>query len=221
MSLTVETLSDVFSLADFLSTVLGNHSEIVIHDTSTLDQSIVYIHNGHLSGRKVGDAMTDYALKLIKNSHFKETDYITNYYSKNINSHKFRSSTYFIKNKRGLLIGLLCINVDITHIEEARSVLDSFLCLPSVQENEKENTSTLSTMELLSGNPADTVKEMTQSILSTYNVEVERLTKEEKIEIISTLHDSGVFLMKGSVSIVASELKLSDPTVYRYLQKLN
>ena len=56
---------------------------------------------------------------------------------------------------------------------------------------------------------------------SNYPVPVERLTQDEKMEIMATLNRKGVFLLKGSVSYVAKELHSSEASIYRYLGKLN
>ena len=52
-------------------------------------------------------------------------------------------------------------------------------------------------------------------------MEVDRLTQEEKMEIMDILNRKGVFLLKGSVSHVAQALHSSEASIYRYLGKLN
>ena len=58
-------------------------------------------------------------------------------------------------------------------------------------------------------------------VVSSYPVPVERLTQDEKMEIMAALNRKGVFLLKGSVSYVAKELHSSEASIYRYLGKLN
>ena len=41
------------------------------------------------------------------------------------------------------------------------------------------------------------------------------------MEIMDILNRKGVFLLKGSVSYVAKELRSSEASIYRYLGKLN
>ena len=59
------------------------------------------------------------------------------------------------------------------------------------------------------------------SVVANYPVEVDRLTQDEKMDIMETLSRKGVFLLKGSVSYVAKELHSSEASIYRYLGKLN
>ena len=59
------------------------------------------------------------------------------------------------------------------------------------------------------------------SVIADYPVPVDRLTQDEKMEIMDALNRKGVFLLKGSVSHVARELHSSEASIYRYLGKLN
>ena len=58
-------------------------------------------------------------------------------------------------------------------------------------------------------------------VVANYPVEVDRLTQDEKMEIMDILNRKGVFLLKGSVSHVAQALHSSEASIYRYLGKLN
>ena len=218
MNFTVEKLEELFPLADFLSSCLGPNSEVVIHDISDLTHSLIYAKNAHLSGRKIGDSMTDYALKAIKNAQYLDQSFLSNYYAKSINSRKFKSSTFFIKNSANQLIGLLCVNTDISIYEKLKNTIDDLIQLPALTDTESNNSTTV---ELLSGDPTATISEITQNVLSKYTVDVARLTKEEKTAIVMELNDAGVFLMKGAVPCVAQQLELSVPTLYRYLKQIN
>ncbi|MFT8632944.1 MAG: helix-turn-helix domain-containing protein, partial [Liquorilactobacillus ghanensis] len=47
------------------------------------------------------------------------------------------------------------------------------------------------------------------------------LSQEKKIQICSKLNDRGIFQIKGAISKVAKLLKVSEPSVYRYLKIIN
>ena len=55
------------------------------------------------------------------------------------------------------------------------------------------------------------------SVIADYPVPVDRLTQDEKMEIMDALNRKGVFLL----SHVARELHSSEASIYRYLGKLN
>ena len=52
-------------LVDFISAILGNNSVVVLNDPTDLDNSVVYIKNGELTGRKVGDPASNFVLKIV------------------------------------------------------------------------------------------------------------------------------------------------------------
>ena len=61
------------------------------------------------------------------------------------------------------------------------------------------------------------------SILREHGIEPGQvqLSADEKFQIINTLNERGVFLLKNSVVEVAEQLNSSEATIYRYLSKLN
>ena len=83
-------------------------------------------------------------------------------------------------------------------------------------ENQKEIEENLSTC---------TLEELTSTIINQVLdqavIEPERMSADEKIAIVSQLHEKGVFLLKGSVIEVAERLKTSEATIYRYLKQLS
>ena len=50
---------------------------------------------------------------------------------------------------------------------------------------------------------------------------VDRLTQDEKMEIMDALNRKGVFLLKGSVSHVARSFTAPEASIYRLSGKLN
>ncbi|EBL8544333.1 DNA-binding protein, partial [Salmonella enterica] len=58
------------------------------------------------------------------------------------------------------------------------------------------------------------------NVINIGNINPESLNAENKSHIISLLNDEGVFLLKGAVTKVAKKLNISEPTVYKYIQKL-
>lgn len=43
---------------------------------------------------------------------------------------------------------------------------------------------------------------------------------EERISIVEELYKNGLFVLKGSVYALAKALEVSEPTVYRYLNRV-
>ncbi|GAI72014.1 unnamed protein product [marine sediment metagenome] len=49
-------------IAEAIGKTFGKNCEVVIHDYSNPNHSIIKIVNGYITGRKVGDSLTDLAL---------------------------------------------------------------------------------------------------------------------------------------------------------------
>lgn len=216
-------LESYFPIASFIAAIVGPKCEVVVHDISDPERSIIFIENGHISGRKIGDSSTDLVLKILKGEAYRDQEYIVNYKATGPLGQKFRSSTYFIKDTQGKLVGLMCLNIDITHVEVAAEwishVLQGGSLTPPVpMESIPEEK--LQESEFLQGNVDDLLQHIIANSLSKVNLPIDRLSSNEKIEIVKELNEQGVFLLKGGVSQVASALSISEPTVYRYLQKL-
>ncbi|HKJ86737.1 MAG TPA: PAS domain-containing protein, partial [Spirochaetia bacterium] len=88
-------------------------TEIVLHDISNLDRSIIAIENAHISGRRVGGSSTDLVLRILREQSFRERDFTPAYTSGSATGKFLNSGTYFIKHE-GELLGLLCTNTDLT-----------------------------------------------------------------------------------------------------------
>lgn len=217
-----KSISSYIHLVHFLGEVLGPDYEIALHDAKKPSQSIVAIVNNHISGRDIGAPLTDWAAKLIDDKEYLRSNYIASYNSLAKDNQLIRSSMFFIKDGNEL-IGLLCINFDSSrYLDLSKSVLQ--LCHPDYLVEKNYNftpdASALDIPETFSS----TIAEMTDSVLNDYfageKIPPSRLTKAERLKIVRTLSDKGVFLVKGSVGQVAAQLCCSESTIYRYLNKI-
>lgn len=203
-------LKPYVAIVDFLAEVLGSNAEIVLHDVSDIDKSIVAIRNNHISNRKVGDPGTNLALKILKDGKYSNKDYITNYKGISENGKTLKSSTYFIRDPERRIIGMLCINMDHDKLIQFRNYLNGIIDFP-LEDNEEK------TIERFSTSVEELAFESIDTAIKNFGISPERMAQDEKIQIIKELNNNGVFLLKGSVSEVASQLKVSEATIYRYL----
>jgi predicted transcriptional regulator YheO len=208
-----EILESYLPLVDFIASVNGKGCEVVLHDLRKLDNSIIGIKNNHITGRTINDTITDFALDIIHKKKHKDKNYICNYMGKTSNGRKkIRASTYFIRDQEDNLIGMLCTNIDVTALSNARKYIDDLIMI-------KENSETKE-QENFSLNINAHVNSIISKTLSEFGSEPFRMTMEEKKNIIKDLENKGVFKLKGVIGAVASSLKVSDQTVYRYLKEL-
>ncbi|EOL44021.1 hypothetical protein RV11_GL000277 [Enterococcus phoeniculicola] len=220
--LQVDKVLDLSTLVDFLAEVLGKRTEIVLHDLKDVTTSIVYIKNGELTGRTLGQATTDFSLRLIESGNTKKVPYITNYMGKDLKGKLFTSSTFFIKNFEEDLIGLLCINTDTSEVTTAIELLKSmqprcFYEQEPVVNKSKEQTQL---QEVLQGNPKEIIQMTVERVMSDTTIPFSRLTAEEKLIIFERLNREGIFLMKKSVERLAEIFQISIPSCYRYIRKI-
>ncbi len=199
---------------EFLAEVMGEHCEVVLHDVEDFENSIVAIENNHISGREVGDSLTDLALNILKDEENLECNYLANYTGKTYDGKELRSSTYFIRDDKGKVIAMLCINIDLSRYIEARDLLNTMIG----ERNEiEENNNEKNFAENFTSSIEELIDSMIENSIGSKSIPPNRMTAEEKKDITKKLDKRGVFLLKNSVSKVAKKLHTSEATVYRYL----
>jgi|SRR5699024_842312 len=207
-------------IIEFIAKTMGDNCEVILHDISNPDHSIIDIFNGHISGRKIGGPMTDLALKLVSDKKFLDHDYMANYKSTTRNGKLLRSSVYFIKDENRKLIGLICINVDVSSLSKVQEILDNYLPLHSKESSSHSfNEDNDDISENLEHNPTKVLKlliEEGNEELGFYSFK----NMNEKLKAVRKWDEKGVFMLKGGVSEVADILGVSEPTVYRYLKMI-
>lgn len=201
-------------LIDFLAELLGENVEIALHDFSQLENSITAIKNSHVSGRAVGAPATDFVLNILKNEKSDTTDYITNYKSTSSLGTDLKSGSYFIRDKNNEIVGMLCINIDLTRFTQVRDILDAFISLRASSPKEEAIS------ETLSPSTTELKKTTIKKVIDSYGIPPERMDQSEKLQVVEQLNSMGVFLIKGSVSETAAYLGVSNATMYRYLSTI-
>ena len=196
-------------IADMIAKTFGEQCEVVIHDLSVPQASVVYAINNHVTGRQVGQSFDH----LVKNVLFAKdfaNDYKANYLINTADNRKIKSSTVFIRDNKNKIIGAICINYDLKPLQDFDAFLKSFLNVEEEQEIEKEIE------------PFDHVVEIVDELIDKIIVttDVDRLKRKEKIELIQFMERKGIFLMKGSIEKVAEKLNISKVTVYSYLDEI-
>ena len=211
------------SLVQFLGLALGKNTEVVLHDLADPNNSIIAIANGHISGRKIGGPTTDLVLKVLKEGLKEKTTFITNYTAQVKGNNACRSSSFFIKDEKEKIVGVLCVNVDISQLAEARKVLDSLINCEVPEKTlppQKPTAGLVEVFENLHDSIDDALSAIIDNVLLKYEAEPTRLSLDERIDAVRKLNENGLFLLKGGLSELAKRLEISEPTIYRYLNKV-
>ncbi len=212
-----EILSVFRPFVDFLGSALGENVEVVLHDFSDPEHSIIAIAHGHHSGRKIGDPMTDFAVEVKNEKLYMTADFKANYRAVS-KEKEYLSSSYYIKNN-GELIGMLCLNSN-THsanqFAEAVKRLFQDMNFGFIISGEKERDKIEESLDVPIVSLAKSIIETT---IMNYDIAPERMSRDEKMQIVWELDDQGVTQMKGAVFEIAKQLKISESTIYRYISK--
>lgn len=211
----VDLINSFIPVADFIAKVNGEKCEVILHNLSDLEHSIVYILNSQISGRQVGGSITKYALELIMKHDDFDQDYYANYIGKNEKSGKLmRSSTFFIRNEQKQTVGLLCVNIDITDYIKMRDDLNNLIKFDLDQYDEKPTEPERFDLSI-----DEIVTEIVDSVLLDSNLDIKNASQSERKELVSKMHNRGVFKFKGSVNHVSARLDISPQTLYRYIKE--
>jgi len=205
-------LKGMIPLVDGIASTFGKNCEVVLHDIRRPQSSVIAIANGHITGRSIGSPMTEYGLATLRKGQFDKP--IVNYRKKPKDGKFLKSSSLFIKDEKGKLIGFLCINYDISELTIARNIINDFTNIIEDTDFDEDSGESF----------GSTVNEMLSSIvnktLESVGKPVAFISKEEKVNIVQTLDQKGVFLIKGAIDYVAKVLCVSRYTVYNYLDEI-
>ena len=208
-------------MSEMIAKTFGDTCEVVLHDLSTPQSSVVYAANGHVTGRKVGQSFDHLIRQVILNQNF-SNDYAANYYFQTEDGRTIKSSTVLIRNFGGKVAGALCINVDTTVLAAAASLLSGLL--PGMESGGTGDVRVEKSQDYV-----DPDSEMPEHIMEIADelIEkiigdqiVENMKRDEKIALIRFMDQKGLFLIKGTIEKVAKRMGISKVTVYSYLDEI-
>ncbi|MFC5471170.1 transcriptional regulator [Cohnella suwonensis] len=194
--------------ANILVNMFGPRCEVAVHDFSDLHRSLIHLA-GTITNREIGAPITDLVLRELKKPSSEIKD-IQNYTTTTNKGLLLKSSTVFLRDKEGVIIGALCINFDISLLMQLNGELQQFINFEANQTT-VENFYT-SVKEIIEG--------LVRSVLQEFNKAPGQLDLDEKIECVRKLEQKGTFLIKGAHEYIAAVLNVSKFTIYNYLQKI-
>lgn len=218
-----EKLIPYFSVAELIARTFPD-AEVVLHDMSAPQHSVVYVANGEVTGRKIGQTFHHLIEKAVFAGN-PEDGVVDNYLFKK-DGRLIRSSSLLIRNEKKELIGALCINIDTTRANDLMNWAASLLHgKPKVAgegqkviaEHSESETVALPAKE-------DSVRQFVNNMIDSMVNELiaeGRNRRDDRLELIRFMDERGVFLVKGSMEYVAGKLGLSKVTLYGYLDEIH
>lgn len=188
----------------------GRNFEAAIHDFDYLPRSLIHIE-GTVTNRKPGAPITDLVLRALRREGDNVQDIIS---CRNLtkNGRITKSSTTFIRNLDGKVIGAFCLNFDITEYLNATALVDEFV--------QTANSDGGVGSETFASSVSETIESLLDQAVQKAGKQPGTMTKEERVKLVESLELQGAFLIKGSVDFVAKALGISRYTVYNYLKEV-
>jgi len=205
-------------LVDFIADIIGSHCEVLLHDIVDVENSVIAIRNGYISGRYIGCPLTDLGFKLLENKSYlsENQNALVNYRSRTDSGENLISSTYYIKDEKGEMIGMICVNI-LNSQEHQINEIPTNLPLAALFNNVVRIQENQAVTESLSTSLDNVVDDAVRNSVAKFMIPVERMSSEEKSTIVQELRENGIFKIKGAITKVATILKTSESTIYRYL----
>jgi len=194
-----------------LAEALGEEYEIILHDLSDPEHSIMATHNS-FTRRSPGGPLTDLGFIMLQSEEYRDLDYLPNYLAYTRDGREIRANCLFIRDEERHLLGFLCINYDMTHARVLEKVAASLT----------KTTGTSPQGEGIERFPTD-LEELLAQYLEDARQEaggpLNLLEKQEKIALLGELEEKGFFRIKGSVEALARALGHTKYTIYAYLRE--
>ena len=185
----------------------GSGCEVVIHDLGKdPDHSIVYIINGHVSGRKVGDGASNVVMEQLQSNDPAPKDHLC-YLMKTPDGKILKSSTVYIRNSKGKVSAILAINYDISKLLMVESALSELISTGEPQQSEPEKITNIN----------DVLDDLIQQSVALVGKPVAVMNKDDKVKAIQFLNQNGAFLVTKSGDKVAKYFGISKYTLYSYI----
>lgn len=207
-------LESLKQIAAGLVAQFGNDCEVVIHDLSSgySDNSVVYIENGHITGRKMGDGPSEDVLNAMRHQEGPLPDRLA-YLTKTDHGHILKSSTIYIRGESQKICYILSINYDITNLIALENSLHSLTSCPDLNKEKDSSDSP----KRITHDVNELLNELIEQSVALVGVPVPLMKKEDKIKAINFLNDSGAFLITKSGDKIAKFFGISKYTLYSYV----
>jgi predicted transcriptional regulator YheO len=201
---------EVFDILDdvgkMLSRTLGDWCEVVVHDLSDLEHSIVSI-SGNVTGRNVGAHMTDLGLAKLRSG---QTKPLINYTSYTADGKTLRSSSIFMHDENGEPFLAFCVNLNLTPL----LLFEGFL------RNLTSYKQASGVTEFFSQDLSNMLDSVIADCVSEIGKPVSLMTKTDRKRLVELLDSKGILQLRRSVPLVAERLGVTEKTIYNYLTEL-
>lgn len=205
-------LESYIPIADMIVATFGSKCEVVIHDLRQVQSSLIYI-KGAVTGRELGAPTTEVILKELRTYGNQVKDMLGRT-SQTRDGRFLKTSTSFIRNKEGKVIGFLGINFDVTAFLMVNQIVSEFSVTQDVDQINRPMD------ESYAKNIEEIFENLIESTLDDIHIPISDMTRDDKKYAVKQLDEKGAFLIQGSVDRIAKVLGVSKQTIYNYLDEI-
>ncbi|MBD5094452.1 MAG: transcriptional regulator [Subdoligranulum sp.] len=192
-------------LLTLLETAFGKNCEVVLHDlTGSYEHSIIDIRNGHITNRQIGGCGSNLGLEVLSGSVVDGDRF--NYITHTEDGRTLRSSSIYLKDPDGKVIGSLCVNLDITETLRFDEFLRSYNQYDAVQS------------EFFAPDVGSLLEYLIRQAQSAVGKPPCELNREERLRFLQYLDEKGAFQISKSSVHVCEVLGISKFTLYSDLE---
>ena len=210
-----ENLDRYIPVTEFIAEMMGPDTEVILY--SVTDRSVYYVINPMDEEMVVGSGLRSLERRFLENRLYDHESFVVNYRALSKHRNKLKSATLFLRGDNRQLIAMLTVNANVDRLVELRDMLNEMVSGHRPYDNQ-HGTSFYNSFEVsVEGIVSTTIRKE----LDKYKVPPDRLSQQEKIEVVRCLDQQGIFLVKGAIVEVAKSLQTTETTIYRYLNKLS
>jgi D-arginine utilization repressor len=187
-------------VCDAIALLFQPYAEVVLHDLTT--ETVVYLANP-FSKRELGEP------SLLHEIDFKPADSLIGPYEKvNWDGRQIKSVSVVLRGSERP-VGVLCINVDVSHFHAVMQTLRTLVSVP---------LPTQKPASLFKEDWHERINEYVQAWTEARGLHVDGMTRAQKQELVRDLSDHGAFGGRHAASYISRVLGLGRATVYNYLR---
>ncbi|MFI6034869.1 transcriptional regulator [Streptomyces sp. NPDC051315] len=192
-------------VVDGIAATFGPVCEVVLHDYRRPEKSVVAVA-GSVTGRTVGGAMSEIGMRVLARGD-EATDEL-NYVTRTGTGRLVKSSTMVLRDSAGAVFGALCVNVDVTEVGRAQSLLAALAGAGAPTPDTPVTTF------------GDDIDSVVDALLDTHLDQTwGGLDRAQRLTLFRSLDERGVFAVRRAIEQVAARLGISRASAYSYLSQ--
>ena len=200
--------------ADLIGRTAGSKTEVVLHDLADPLHSVVYVVNGAVTDRRVGQGLRHLVTEMLT-AQARGTDLLPAWWYR-YQTKLIRCTTQLLRDEAGKLVGALCVNEDVT----LKTVEIPVPADNGILWAEKSVSSADGKPTSVQENVRETVFKLITALAKEEGFTGREVSREERRRFVEMLNDRGVFLVKGSVEYAADVIGVSKVTIYSDLDSV-